>query len=450
MSKETTVMRWKYEAIAADGKVKKGFIAAETRADAIEVLTRDGLIPSNVTAATGNILQFELFPSKEDRPLKLKVAARAVFARQLYLLVRSGLQLSRAVEVVGEDNSDIRYTRMCRDVADKITAGSPLSMALANYEKCFDDVFISYVRAGEVTGDLEGALKLLSEQLEQQQSLKLKVKGVTAYPKLMGAAIAVMVLGILMFLVPKYEKIYANLGSELPLPTRAVMAMSRAISPINMDLTMRPPFIANLIPEGRTIVTAPLNFTSPILWIIGGVIGWFQFRKRTRGNLDISMKVEKAKFRFPVLGKLAKNVMLHRWATTLAGGLHSGLSTVEALGVAADASGSAWVKKATIDLVEAVRTGKPLSTAVKQHPDLFDVRIRAMTSSGEEAGELAEMFDSIAFSYTDEIETQVASLGARLEVGLLLIMGIVVGVLLVALYLPIFGLAENVGNSYSE
>lgn len=418
MAKKTpsSIETFVYEAVTPEGKVKKGKLQAETKADAIASLEVSGMFPLSVTTKAASIGQKEVFAK---RPLKFKISDRATFARQLYMLVRSGLQLTKALQVLGEDVEDPRYTELMNQLASSVMSGQRLSQALRSFPRCFDNVFISYIEAGEETGDMQEALRMLSKQLEQQRSLKLKVKAVTAYPKMMGSAILLITIGILKFLVPVFEGIYGDFGVQLPLPTRVVLAVSR-------------------------------NMLIPLMLVFAGIFGFAYFLRRNSENFELRSKFETLKYRVPVLGSLSKDVMLHRWATTLAGALKSGLTTIPALVVAGGASGSFLIRLATNNMVEGIRVGNPLSEEIRSYPSLFDARARAMASSGEEAGEISEMFESLGETIENEIQAQVATLGARLEVGLLIIMGVVVATLLIALYMPIFGLADAVQTGYGE
>ena len=329
-------------------------------------------------------------------------------------------------------------------------AGATLSSAMAEFPKCFDDVFIAHIRSGERTGDLPGTTGQLAMSLGKQTSVRNKIKAVTAYPKMMSIAISLIVIGILAFLVPIYAEIYAGYDAELPAPTRAVVKASEMIPPVNVDVGLTPPFIHDLIPEGHTILTAPLNFLSPIFWVIAGFFGYRSFRRKTADNRIINARVDRAKFAVPVFGKLWKANVLYRWSSTFAGSLTAGLSMNEAIEVAAGASGSDLMHLASDDLRQAVVVGKALSAQMKEHPFLFNNTTVSMTATGEKTGEMARMHANRAKTIDGEVEVITAKIGARIEVGLLVLMGAVVGVILVALYLPIFGLSDTISNSYSE
>lgn len=449
MADQVKTINWRFEAVTADGKHKKGKVAAESYEAALATLEGRGMTVIEVMSA-GSVLDMEIMASKENRPPKFKLEEAEAFARQLYGMVDAGVAVSEALELIGMESDNPAHKKMYSVLADRVMSGTTLSAAMEEYPGCFDEVFISYIRSGERTGDLPATTKQLSESLGKQTSVKNKIKAVTAYPKMMGGAIIAITIGILMFLVPVYAEIYAGYGAQLPAPTRAVVAASGIIAPLHIEFSSRAPFITDLIPGDHTLFTAPINFLSPIFWGAAIFFGWRSFRKNTADNRILNAKIDKAKFSIPVMGKLWKSNMLYRWSATFAGSLTAGLSTQESLDVAAGASGSDWMRLATDDLREAVNQGKALSARMKEHPALFSNTTVGMTATGEKTGEMARMHQNRARSIDSEVEVITANLGARMEVALLLVMGLVVGTILVALYLPIFGLSDTIGQSYTE
>jgi type IV pilus assembly protein PilC len=439
---------YKYSAIAPDGTRKKGKLEAPSQSDAIDSLQSEGLIPISVTIVKNSSWNISITRAKTDYDLKLKQDEILVLTRQLYLLLRAGLSIHRAVLVVGEENENPVYVRMCQDLSAKVLSGMPLSKAMSLYPKVFDEVYCAYVAAGESTGDIEKAMERLARVLEQSHQLRLKVKAVTAYPKMVSIAIGFLVYGILAFLVPMYGKIYQGFGKPLPGPTQFLVDLSSSIAPFHINFGIMPPSI-DFMPGDRSILTAPFNFASPMFWILVMIFAWKTFRKRTADDLAIGTRIDKIRYRMPMLGLLWKYTMLYRWSTTMAGSLHAGLQTYAALEISGRTAGSKWVESVTIELKEAVRAGRSLATELGKHPALFNAQLRAMAATGEEAGESAEMFANVAEALEDELDAMVATLGARLEVALLMVMGAVVGSLLVVLYLPILNLTKVAGDGYS-
>lgn len=448
MSAANDITTFSYVAVSYEGDRKKGRMDAMSAHEVAAALQAEGLIPLEVEEFRATLANINITTPKEDRPIRLGPPEVVTFARQLFLLIRAGLALPRSLEVLGEDADDVRFTKMCSDLSSKVISGVPLSKAMEAYPGSFDEIFRAYVAAGEVTGNMEESLSRLSRMLDKSNQLRLKIKAVTAYPKMVSYAIFAIVVGILLFLVPAFAKIYADMGAQLPLPTRILVFVSSILSPIHVEFRLGLPPV--WVQDGRNLLTSPINFLSPTMWVMAA---WFGFRRWRRSRIDdveLGMLFEKIKFGVPVLGKLWKYQVLYRWSSTMSGAIASGLSTYVALDLAGRTSGSFWVQHVSEELKEAVRVGRPLSSEMAKHKDLFSPQLRAMAATGEEAGEPAEMFNNVALTLEDELEAMVAVLGARLEVFLLIFMGAVVGGLVVVLYLPIFNLSNAAMDGYGQ
>jgi type IV pilus assembly protein PilC len=237
-----------------------------------------------------------------------------------------------------------------------------------------------------------------------------------------------------------YAKIYESFGAKLPAPTLALMWVADNFSPIEITKTnlLGIPFF---LPVPR-----PLSFGAFAFYIFVAV---FVFRRRTRDNLEIGKTLDSIRFKLPVIGALAHRQSLQRWASTLAGGLATGVPMTKAIDLAAAASGSRWVRNLAPSLSEAIRTGRTISSEVAKNPELFPPSVRTMMSTGEDTGELDTMLDSVADALDSDIDALVAGLSAKIEVVLLLVLGGVVGGLLLVLYMPILQLATTASKGLS-
>lgn len=432
--------QYRWTATTPDGKRKKGRSRASSPEDLASDLAARGLVPIEITEA-GKDFVSELTSGSS---LKLKKGAAATFARQLELLLRSGITPPRALESIGSD-ADERMSVMCRDLAEKVTAGMPLSEALAGYPRAFDDVFCSYIAAGEEAGTLAESVARLAHMLEQDQSVRTKVKAVTAYPKMVSGAIVGIFVLLLVFLVPRFAAVYESFGAELPAPTRALIAFSESMVPFKLKFQLGVPPIWK---TDAPIWQSPINFTSPTMWVGLFAVSYIVWRRRNRGNLLIGQSIEKIKFRLPLLGKLTKHTVLYRWSSTLAGALDAGLQLPRAMELAGRASGSDWIRLVMEQAVVAVQSGRPLSSELLKHPELFNAQMRTLIVTGEETGEPAEMFNHLAANLESEISAIIATLGAKIEVALLLVMGVVVGTMVTILYLPMMNLSQVASEGY--
>ena len=426
-----------YEAITPQGtriKGPKARMNAYSADDVRRELMDQGFVPitiKEVSTATGGL---SLSANVGGRGLKLKPLQIAAFARGLYQLIRAGISLPKAIMSLGEDANNPALTDACVDIATKISNGTSIAEAFAGYPKAFDDVFCGYLAAGEQTGSLIASTKRLTELTDKRATMHSKVKAVMIYPMLVGTVISVLVSGIILFLVPMYATIYAQFHSKLPAPTAFLVMLSHHFIPIS------------LYGPG---IPGP-NLTSPVFWLAVIVVSVKIFIKKKGDDPAIGERIDRIRFHLPLLGKLNYYLALFRWVSTLAGALDSGVHTSTALGMAARSSGSRWIRAVTPELEEGLRSGRPLSQMLYEYPDLFNANIRTMVATGETAGELATMLDSVASSLSDEIDATVAGLGAKIEVFLIVTMGIVVGGMLIALYLPILNLASTISQSGSS
>lgn len=425
---------FEYIAVSASGGDRvKARMAAPRAAVVATTLQAEGYVPVSVIEVENSGLNFDV-GAKLKRPFKLKVPALAAFSRQLHQLLKAGLSVPKSLQALGQDHPDPRMTQMTLALSEKTSSGVPLSTAMKDYPRVFDDVFISYISAGEETGELVATTGRLAKIMEKKAKLQGKIKSVTAYPKMVSGAVALIVVGIIAFLVPKFEEIYGSFGAKLPAPTQALVNISNQMNPINFK---------SLLPSPLSFVGIPYpNPTSPIFWILGIFFGVRFFIRSNQDNLEFREKLDRLRFKIPIFGGLTAKLAMYRWASTLAGALQAGMQLMPALELAGRSTGSGWHMKVAANLREVVRTGKSLTQGLEANRDLFPSTVRSMVATGEVAGELPNMLESVADAIDDEVDTIVSTLGSRLEVALLMVMGIVVGGLLMVLYLPIINLAS--------
>lgn len=409
-----------YLAVTDDGERVNATMQAPTEDAVRQALHQEGWTPIRVDKQRRNLLALDMADIikmvQGDRGPKLKTAERAAFARQFYQLLKAGIPPGRSLAILAEDAVRPDVRTMLEDIADQVTSGTPLAEAFGMYERAFDSVFVAYLSAGEATGTLELTLKRLAKILEKRNETELRVKGVTMYPKMVSGVIGLLVFAILKFIVPKFAAIYNSFGAALPGPTQFVVSAANKL-----------PLIVG--------VSALLAF------------GAVMFLRRTKDNLELGKKLDKFRFKLPIFGRLSKKLALYRWTSTMAGALDSGVHMSRVLDLSAQSSGSRWIRLITPDLQESVQSGAKLSDEMQEHSEIFTPTLRNMASTGEEAGELPQMLDSAAETIDDEIDMIVSSVGAKIEVGLLVVMGGVVGAMLVALYLPILQLTTTAGES---
>lgn len=420
-----------YEAVSASGERVKATMMAPTTQAVVAALQREGYVPVSVLEQKKSAGDIDLTAWLTGGGVKLKWGARAEFARRLNQMLRAGISVPKALLSLAED-APKGVSEMCVSMSEKVMSGVPLYEAMREHPRAFDDITVSYIEAGEQAGTLVATTDRLAEMLGKRASLQNKIKGVSAYPKMVGGSIAVIVALIIAFLVPMYAKIYASFNAELPAPTRALVWAADHFSPVG---------IATFDVGGITFFLPtiyPFNIGSFLLYIVLGV---FIFRRKMKDNLEVGHKIDRIVYRLPLVGALTHKQSLQRWASTLSGSMATGVTMSRSIELAAGAAGSRWHRYLAPQLQEAVRTGRTISSEVAKHPDLYPPNVRTMMATGEETGELDTMLGSVSDALDSDIDAIVAGLSAKVEVALLLVLGVVVGGLLLVLYMPILQLA---------
>jgi type IV pilus assembly protein PilC len=446
-------VRFRYEAVDATGGRRKGMINATDRDAARDALRAEGLAPTSIeasgkagrTSGIGNVDIGDLL--RGGKPKKWKTSKVAEFARQLHQLLRSGLSVGEALRAMADAFPD-KDGELCALLSADVEAGTSLGASLARHPHAFNDVFVAYVETAEQSGTLVETTGRLAFMLEQRASLERKVQAVTIYPKLVSGIIGVIVLGVIIFMVPMYTDLYNQFDAEIAAPTRFVAWLSSVLSPIHVNWNLGFPPITRQSNHGW--LTSPLNFASPLLWAILIVVAVRKFLAANRSNPKVAVPWNRFVFGFPIFGKLAFKMAAFRWASTMAGALKAGVRMPQALTLAGRATGSPWHALAATELADSVTAGRPLSELLIDYPDLFPPQVVAMVVTGERSGEMSEMLDSVAKSTTEDIDAHISTMGAKIEVALLVILGVVVGGLLAILYLPILQLVETIQRNLSR
>lgn len=404
-----------YVGIDPDGTRRTGVMSASSEGAVVRTLSDDGWVPISVKpSGAGLNMDLSRLSVGSGEP-KMKIQELSVFARSFHQLLKAGISVQRSLVSLSQEAPPLKQ-QMLIDISEKIGAGVPLSEAMASYPKCFDNIFCAYIEAGEQSGTLVETTKRLSVMLAKRAELRQKIKQVTAYPKLVGLAILVLVTGILIFLVPQYQKIYDQFDAKLPAPTQLLVNLAGIF-----------PFVL----VGMAIIGT----------------GLFFFYRSLTQKVELGERIDRVRFRVPIFGKLAHRQTLYRWATTFSGAISAGVPLTTSLALAAQASGSYWQLMLVPRLQGTIMGGRKLGEEISEEglTDLYPASLRTMIRTGEDTGELPKMLDSVAEQIDDEIDTIVAGLSAQIEVALLLVLGVVVGGLLAVLYLPILKLATTVG-----
>lgn len=386
------------------GRIVEGKLDGDDETLVVRKLREMGYTPITVTKRESSRLQADIkIPGLSDR-VGLKDVA--VFSRQFATMINSGLSLLRALSILAEQTENQALADIVGEVRLDVERGTALSTALARHPKAFNRLYISMVRSGEVGGSLDSVLMRLADTIESQVELRRKVKSAMTYPVVVFSLVIIIAGAMLLFIVPQFAGIYAELGGTLPLPTRILIALSDFVKS----------WILGII-------------------VVSGIAGWLA--RRWARSPQGKPRWDAMKLRLPVFGLLVRKTALARFSRTLAALTRSGVGILEALDIVADTSGNEVVAVALHDTQRAVKQGDTLARPLEHH-EVFPPMVVQMIAVGEETGALDEMLDKIADFYDSEVEATVDALTSLIEPLLIVVMGVLVGGMIISLYLPMF------------
>lgn len=392
-----------YRAADASGTIHTGVLAGEDPNSVAERVRRMGLRPVAVNRKRMSKLT-------EERSLPglggKKADALAIFSRQFSTMIGAGTPIMKCLGVLARQTKDPSFRRAIDMITADIENGDQLSEALARQPAWFTDFYVSMVRAGEQAGSLDEVLERLAVAAEAASRLRKKIRSAMAYPVAVGGLICLTVLAMLVFLIPTFKGIFKDLKGTLPLPTRVLIGVSDLI-------------LGNL----------PLLF---VLLIVGVV--WFRRWKRSESGKP---RWDAIKLRTPVFGRLVRLSALARFSRSLAVLVHTGVPVVTALQVAKTTANSEVIAASVEAVAAQVANGGRISDAMERDGGFTDMVAR-MVEVGEETGALDQMLGKVADMYEAEVDATVDSLTSLLEPLLIVAMGLTVGAVLLAVYLPMF------------
>jgi type IV pilus assembly protein PilC len=404
-----------YEALDASGRRTKGKIDASSDGAAVSALRAQGVTPLAVTE-TGRGLNREItLPGLSARigPKDL-----SIMARQFATMTSSGLSLLRSLAILEEQTPKQRLAQALRAVRRDVESGTALSVALSKQDKVFPRLMIAMIAAGETGGFLDQALDRIATNFEKDAQLRAKVKSAMTYPVIVLCFSTLLVAGVLLFIVPVFAKMFHDLNAQLPLPTRILVAVSN-----------------------QAVWVVPLGIAA----LVGAFVG---LRHRLRTNAEFRLRVDRLRLRLPIFGKLFTKIALSRWSRNLSTLLNVGVPVMQALDIVGATSGNEVFATAMEDVKKAVRDGWPISATLANSP-VFPAMIVQMIEVGEESGQISAMLDKVADFYDREVETTTEQLASAIEPVMVLLMGAIVGVVVVALYLPMFTIYQHINGGGS-
>ncbi len=399
---------FKYTYRDSQGKIQDGEIEAPNEAAVSNRLRTMGLSPISVEPVRQSALGAEIkIPGFSDR---VSLKDISILSRQLATMIQSGLSIIRALNILAEQTENAALAKVVMDVRADVETGVALSQALARHPRVFPPLMINMVRAGEVGGFLDSVLVSVAENFESEVKLRGKVKSAMAYPTVVFIIAILAVVGMLLFIVPVFAKMFSDLGGKLPPLTAALVGVS------------------NFLRYG----SIPL-----IIVIVVGAVLWGR-NKHRRGFRE---KVEPVYLKLPVFGTLIQKIAISRFTRNFGSMIHAGVPILQALDIVGEASGNIVIERAAKDVKESVRTGNSLAGPLTEHA-VFPPMVVQMIAVGEDTGALDQMLAKIADFYDQEVESTTDALTALIEPLMIAVLGTIIGVMIIALYLPIFGIFD--------
>jgi type IV pilus assembly protein PilC len=395
-----------YRGRSAAGVVA-GEIEAGDRMQAVAQLRAKGVVATSVQerAAKGPSFTLNFSFGKGG---KVKDRDLAIYTRQFSTMVDAGLPIAQCLGILGEQSDSKTLRTVTTQIAREVEAGATLADSFRKFPKTFDDLFTNMIQVGESGGVLDVVLQRLSGYIEKAASLKRKVKSAMVYPATIISVAILVIIFMMTFVIPTFANMFASMGAELPLPTQIVLWMSA--------------------------------FTrSYIFFIIGAMVAMVFVIKKYYATEQGSMIIDRFMLRVPVIGMLLRKVAVARFTRTLGTLISSGVPILEGLRITARSSGNRVVEKAVLQARAAVTAGRTLAEPLKASA-VFPPMVVHMISVGENTGALDQMLGKVADFYDDEVDAAVSALTALLEPLMIVFLGVVVGGIVVAMYLPIFRL----------
>ena len=426
-------MLFSYKATTKDGKTITGNADVANKAALLALLHKQGAHPILIEAGKGKS-KGSLFGPKK----KVKLADLVVFTRQLSTMISAGVPLARSLAALQGDSESPYMREVLAGVTKDVESGMPLGDAFAKYPTVFSAVYVNMVRAGEEGGILDDILKRLASQVEQDASIRKKIKSAMMYPVVILCVTILAFFGIMLFVVPKLGSILTGLGgpnAKLPIYTRVMLDFSNLC--VHPTIMKHIPLL-NKIP---IIGSLPNLVFLLVLAVIGGIY-LLRYIKTPAGQY----KFHGLLLRIPIVKTIILKVAIARFSRTFASLMSSGVSVLDALEVTGAALGNKVIEKELRDAADEVKNGKPLSQPISQSKH-FPPIVSQMLLVGEETGQIDQVLVKIADFYEEEVAVLIDGLAAIIEPIMIIFLGAGVGLIAASVMGPIANLSKNIGNS---
>lgn len=392
---------FEWEGKDRNGRIVRGEIRALGENQVLVALRRQGILP-------GKVKKRRMASGKRIRPKEI-----AIFTRQFATMMKAGVPLLQAFDIVGRGNPNPSVTRLLNNVRSDVESGTSLSAAFRKHPLQFDNLYCNLIEAGEAAGILEELLDRLAVYMEKTEAIKSKIKSALMYPLAVIVVAFIVVSVIMIFVIPSFKEVFSSFGADLPAPTLLVIAMS--------------------------------EFFTAYWWLIfGGLgLGIYALIQAWRRNVRVQNFMDRLQLKLPVFGVLVEKSVVARWTRTMATMFAAGVPMVEALDSVGGASGNSVYAAATEKIQQEVSSGTSLTNAMT-NVNLFPSMVLQMCAIGEESGSIDHMLGKAADFFEAEVDDMVAGLSSLMEPIIIVILGTIIGGIVVSMYLPIFKLGQVV------
>jgi type IV pilus assembly protein PilC len=400
-SKNTKELVFEWEGKDRNGKQVRGETRASGENQVQSMLRRQGVTPVKIKKR------------RMSAGSSIKPKDMAIFTRQLATMMKAGVPLLQAFDIVGRGNPNPRVTKLLNDIRTDVETGTSLSVAFRKYPLYFDNLYCNLVEAGEAAGILDQLLDRLAVYMEKTEAIKSKIKSALMYPISVLVVAFVVVAVIMIFVIPAFKEVFSSFGADLPAPTLVVIAIS--------------------------------EFFVSYWWLIFGGLGggFYFFMQAWRRNERVQEFMDRVMLKLPIFGTLVEKSCIARWTRTLATMFAAGVPLVEALDSVGGAAGNSVFTKATLKIQQEVSTGTALTVAMT-NANLFPSMVLQMCAIGEESGSIDHMLGKAADFYEAEVDDMVAGISSLMEPIIIVVLGVIIGGIVVSMYLPIFKIGQVV------
>jgi type IV pilus assembly protein PilC len=397
-----------YRGRDSSGKLTRGRMDAPSQAAVVSRLRGMGLAPVQITEAAPNTGLNREISFEQLLGSRVKLKDISVMSRQMATMIAAGLSLLRTLDILAEQTENKKLAAVLVQVRGDLEAGASLSDAMARHGDVFPPLMVNLVRAGETGGFLEQSLESAATTFEKDIKLRATIRSAMTYPVVVLGMAVLAVIGMMLFIVPTFQKMFANLGGTLPLPTLILVWTSQAM--------------VYIVPIGAVAAVA--------------LTLWWRRNGRTEA---VRSRVDPLKLKLPVFGSLMTKLAVARFSRNLASMTAAGVPILRALAIVGDTSGNWVIERAVKNVQDSVRSGRSIAQPLAAEP-VFPRMVVQMIAVGEDSGALETMLGKIADFYDAEVQAMTEALTSLIEPLLIAVIGVVVGGMIIALYLPIFNI----------